>query len=154
MHAVLAHVLYAVEPLNVPRYSLHVVPECKYGCLLELSVFQCSVWPSIVNFFASLCNVNIHLHLHVGLNYMYMYVCIYNVYTCTRVFLSVYPVLNQFMSLLEDKTSVEDFVEWAQTILDSSIKVYSTARDVEDIVLSGYKCMCTYCRTVFTVCFS
>ena len=32
MHAVLAHVLYAVEPLSVPDSSLHVVPdrECTF----------------------------------------------------------------------------------------------------------------------------
>ena len=29
MHAVLAHVLYAVEPLDVPDSALHVVPECE-----------------------------------------------------------------------------------------------------------------------------
>ena len=32
-------------------------------------------------------------------------------------------VLHQFVSLLADKTSVEDFVEWGQTILDTTLKV-------------------------------
>ena len=32
-------------------------------------------------------------------------------------------MLNQFVSLLEDNTSVEDFVEWGQAVLDSTVKV-------------------------------
>ena len=31
MHAVLAHVLYAVEPLNIPHPSLRVIPECEWS---------------------------------------------------------------------------------------------------------------------------
>ena len=32
-------------------------------------------------------------------------------------------VLNQFVGLLEEKTSVEDLVEWGQSVLDTTLLV-------------------------------
>ena len=36
---------------------------------------------------------------------------------------SLPAVLRQFVGLLEEKTSVEDFVEWGQSVLHTTVKV-------------------------------
>ena len=60
-------------------------------------------------FLITLCSTNMYIY-RVWLDIMY------NMYIMCAV-------LRQFVGLLEDKTSVEDLVEWGQSVLQNTVKV-------------------------------